>query len=43
MQKEELIEVQHDNGDDCNPDTGEEYDFSKLKIEIEIVVPEEWE
>ena len=41
--KEDLIEAQHDNGDDCDPDTGEEYDFSELQIDMEIVVPEDWE
>ena len=42
-QKEALIEVQHENGDDCDPETGEEYDFSDLSIEIYIDVPVEWE
>lgn len=37
--KDELISC-HDS---CNPDTGEEYDFSDLIIDIEIVVPDEWE
>lgn len=41
--KEELIEVQYANGDDTDPDTGEEYDFSEMMIDMEIVVPEEWE
>jgi len=43
QQKDELIEVQHDNGDDYDPDTGEAYDFSGLIIEIYIDVPEDWE
>lgn len=43
QQKAELIEVQHDNGDDCAPDTGEPYDFDDLLIEIYIDVPEDWE
>ena len=42
-QTQDLIEVQHDNGDDYDPETGEEYDFSELLVEIEIVVPSEWE
>ena len=36
---EDLIEVQHENGDDCDPDTGEAYDFSELIIDIEVVSP----
>lgn len=42
-QKLELISVQHINGADHDPDTGEEYDFSELLIDIEINVPEEWD
>ena len=41
--KEEIIDVQHSNGDDIDPEIGEEYDFSDLIIDLEIVVPEDWE
>lgn len=41
--KEDLISVQHDNGDDYDPYTGEEYDFSQLIIDIEVVPPEDWD
>ena len=41
--REELIEVQYANGDDVDPDTGEEYDFSEMTIEMEIVIPNDWE
>lgn len=41
--KDDLISVQDYNGNSCDPDTGEEYDFSDLIIDIEIVVPDEWE
>lgn len=41
--REELISVQHDNGDDIDPETGEEYDFSELIIDMEIVVPDDWD
>lgn len=37
--KDDLIS----NQDSCDPDTGEEYDFSELIIDIEIIVPDEWE
>ena len=43
MLKEDLISVQHDNGDDYDPDTGEEYDFSQLIIDIEVMPPEDWD
>lgn len=39
----DLIDVQSSNGDDVDPDTGEEYDFSQLMIQMEIVIPEEWD
>lgn len=40
--KEDLISVQHDNGADIDPETGEEYDFSELIIDMEINVPNDW-
>ena len=43
QQKEALIELQHENGDDCDPDSGEPYDFDELIIEIYINIPEDWE
>ena len=42
QQKADLIEVQHENGDDSDPDTGEPYDFDELIIEIYIDIPEDW-
>ena len=42
-QRKDLIDVQRSNGDDYDPDTGEEYDFSELIVDIEIIVPEDWE
>ena len=41
--KDNLISDQYSNGNFCNPNTGEEYDFSDLIIYIDIVVPDEWE
>ena len=41
--REDLIEVQYDNGNHIDPDTGEEYDFSELIVDMEIVVPDEWD
>ena len=43
QQKEDLIEIQHENGDDFDPDTGELYDFDELIIEIYIDIPLDWE
>ena len=31
------------NQDSYNPETGEEYDFSNLMIDVEIDVPDEWD
>ena len=41
--RSDLIEVQHDNGDDCDPYTGEEYDWDELMLQINIVVPDDWD
>lgn len=41
--REELIEAQKSNRKNIDPETGEEFDFAELNIEMEIVVPEEWD
>ena len=43
QQKDDLISVQHDNGDDYDPDTGEPYDFDELVIKIYIDTPADWD
>ena len=41
--KNDLIFNQHYDGNNIDPDSGEEYDFSELIIDIEVVPPEEWD
>ena len=41
--RNDLIEVQHDNCDDYDPDTGEEYDWDNVMLQINIVVPDGWD
>lgn len=41
--RNDLIDVQRSNGDDCDPYTGEEYDWDNLMLQINIVVPDNWD
>ena len=40
--RENLVEVQKANKSNIDPETGEVFDFTELNIEMEIVVPDEW-
>lgn len=43
QQRDKMIENRELKGDNVDPETGEEFELSDIHIEMEIVVPEEWD